>query len=127
RKVVPAVAVLRVVLAHGAPLALREVSAPALPILLASSVLRQARRLRVIEVVRQLALGRKFRRMIVSHGRLRRRERGPVTRARGLPKKYSPSVTAARRRRSAGQEMRTMRDYFSEQSVTADTLPVCPI
>src|SRR5881394_1974684 len=41
--------------------------------------------------------------------------------------KYSPSVTAGWRRRSAGQETRTMRDYFSEQSVTADTLPMCPI
>src|SRR5688572_8414241 len=51
REVVPAVAVLRVVLAHGAPLALREVGAPALPVLLAAGVLSEAAALGVFGVV----------------------------------------------------------------------------
>src|SRR5688572_24525087 len=51
REVVPAVTVLRVVLAHGAPLAFGEVRAPALPVLLAAGVLPEAAALGVFGVV----------------------------------------------------------------------------
>src|SRR5262249_53437911 len=44
REVIPAFAVRRVVLAHGAPLAFGEIRSPPLPVLRARSVLAQARR-----------------------------------------------------------------------------------